>query len=351
MTGRWKEVVLLAACAPVLAMAHHSRLEFERSEVREIEGEVTSVFWRNPHVHFQVQTDDGATWDLESSDLVSLDRRGLPRGVVRVGDRVKVAGFPSRRTERFMDVANVLLPSGTEAIFRPRLEARWSDAVVGYAPAPRATVAVVASEDPGLFRVWNRVSVGSNYTPELDELPFTEAALAYHAAYDPYVDDPVIGCTPPGMPRAMIFAGPHPIEFQQSENEITIRMEYFGQARTIHMDLDHDAERQSPTSLGYSVGHWEGNSLVVRTTRINYPELDLGQTLLGFPQSEEVEILERFKLSNTENRLTYDISISDPVYLTEPIVLNDYQAWRWEPETRVEDYDCVENPSLFSRQK
>ena len=47
------------------ATAHHSRMEFSRTEIREIEGEVVSVFWRNPHVHVRVRTEDGALWDLE----------------------------------------------------------------------------------------------------------------------------------------------------------------------------------------------------------------------------------------------------------------------------------------------
>ncbi len=47
------------------ATAHHSRMEFSRSEIREIEGEVVSVFWRNPHVHVRVRAEDGALWDLE----------------------------------------------------------------------------------------------------------------------------------------------------------------------------------------------------------------------------------------------------------------------------------------------
>ena len=63
------------------ATAHHSRMEFSRSEIREIEGEVVSVFWRNPHVHVRVRTEDGALWDLEGADIVTLDSRPvLPSG-------------------------------------------------------------------------------------------------------------------------------------------------------------------------------------------------------------------------------------------------------------------------------
>ncbi len=58
-------ILLVLSFLPLVASAHHSRMEFSRNEIREIEGEVVSVFWCNPHVHVRVRTQDGALWDLE----------------------------------------------------------------------------------------------------------------------------------------------------------------------------------------------------------------------------------------------------------------------------------------------
>ena len=100
------------------------------------------------------------------------------------------------------------------------------------ATAPDLSLAAAASER-GIFRTWQRVRIN---LPELSELPLTEEALSYHAVYEPLVDDPLLSCTTPGLPRAMTFAGPHPIEFFEDENEITLRMEYMNNDRVIHME-------------------------------------------------------------------------------------------------------------------
>ena len=183
---------------PLAAPAHHSRMEFSRNEIREIEGEVVSVFWRNPHVHARVRTEGGALWDLEGADIVTLDRRGLPREIVKVGDQVRAAGFASTRRDNFLDITNVLLPSGTEAVFSRLTEPRWSDDTVGRTPAADATAPDVslaaAASERGIFRTWQRIRIN---LPELSELPLTEEALSvgHHAAYEPLADDPLLSCT------------------------------------------------------------------------------------------------------------------------------------------------------------
>ena len=341
------KTLLLLSFLPLAAPAHHSRMEFSRNEIREIEGEVVSVFWRNPHVHVRVRGQDGTLWDLEGADIVTLDRRGLPRDVVEAGDWVRAAGFTSTRRDNFLDITNVLLPSGTEAVFSRLSEPRWSDNFVGQAPAadptaPDASLAAAASER-GIFRTWHRTRIN---IPELSDLPLTEEALNYHAAYEPLADDPLLSCTTPGMPRAMTFAGPHPIEFFEGENEIALRMEYMNIDRVIHMEPASDPARQPVSPLGYSVGRWDGDDLVVTTTRIDWPHFDLNPPLIGFPQSEAAEMTERFALGAGGNELTYDITIADPATFTEPLILDDYLVWRWDPNVLREPFVCEVNESL-----
>jgi len=77
--------------------AHHSTAEYDAAKIVEARGEVVSVIWRNPHVRFQVSTKaiDGSEqlWDIESADLTRLDRAGLPRDLLQVGDVVSFAGM------------------------------------------------------------------------------------------------------------------------------------------------------------------------------------------------------------------------------------------------------------------
>ena len=223
--------------------AHHSRIEFADGAVHEIQGEVLSVFWRNPHAHFTVRADgDGVVWDVESADVVTLTRRGVPADAVQVGDRVRVAGLRSARRDTILDATNLLVPDGTEIVFRPGTAPRWSDAAIG-AVGGEAAAAPAGAGAPGLFRVWTRTATN---LPALDELPLTPAALAAHRAFDPLADDPILACSAPGMPRSMTFAGPHPIEFFEAEGAIVLRMEYFNSVRTIHMAAAAAAPTRRP---------------------------------------------------------------------------------------------------------
>ncbi|HSC14913.1 MAG TPA: DUF6152 family protein, partial [Gammaproteobacteria bacterium] len=112
--------------------AHHSTAEYDAATFVEARGEVVSVIWRNPHVRFQVSTKaiDGneKLWDIESADLTRLDRAGLPRDLLQVGDVVSFAGNPSTRTERRMYVTNLLVRDGREILLRGNVPVRWPDA-------------------------------------------------------------------------------------------------------------------------------------------------------------------------------------------------------------------------------
>ena len=69
------------------------------------------------------------------------------------------------------------------------------------------------------------------------------------------------------------------------------------------------------TPLGYSVGSWDGDTLVVQTTRINWPYF---HGLRGTKQSSAVEYLERFTIDQANNWLDYSVTITDPETFSEP---------------------------------
>ena len=73
--------------------------------------------------------------------------------------------------------------------------------------------------------------------------------------------------------------------------------------------------RQPPSHLGYSVGRREGSTLIVETTKIDYPWVD---NEARTPQSPDVRTTERFTLSEDQSRLDYELIITDPVTFTEP---------------------------------
>ncbi len=139
------------------------------------------------------------------------------------------------------------------------------------------------------------------------------------------------------MPAVMArLSAPHPIDFVEQDGDILLRVEVFDVVRTIHMNSNESAVSQPRSRLGYSVGQWEGSTLIVRTSAVSWPYFDGNGRV---PLSEAAEIVERFTLSDDETRLTYDLEVTDPGTFTEPV------SARWELVSRsdmvVEPYECT----------
>jgi len=141
--------------------------------------------------------------------------------------------------------------------------------------------------------------------------PYTEEARAAQRAADP-LKSPIIRCETPGMPMPMLQ--PLSFEFVDGGSTARLNVEYFGIVRTIHLDGAVDPETVPYSPLGHSVGRWEGSTLVVETSRINYPYFN-GSAVL---QSEDVHTVERFELSDDQTRLDFHMTITDPSVFTAP---------------------------------
>lgn len=336
------------ALGPARAPAHHSTAEYDSSVLEESRGEVVTVIWRNPHVRLRISTKaidgNGEIWELEGVDLTRLDRAGLPRDLVAVGDIVRFAGNPSTRQSRRMYVTNLLLTDGTEILLRGGAEARWApDRVIDtYGPAPPAPPqAVVAAGEAGIFDKVYSPTRGP--APDwLRDPPLTAAAREKRTTYDAVLDDPVLGCVSPGIPRVMTRSGPYAIRFLERDNgDIVEQNEWFEIDRLIHMDGREPPADTPYTPLGYSVGRWDGDALVITTTHIDWPYFQL-YGLEGVPQTRAMRFVERFTPSENGAVLQYDISATDPGTFTETVTYENYVTFRWDPALEFLPYDCIE---------
>ena len=324
-------ILALAAASPLLA--HHAvGVAYDTENLRTVEGEVTEVFWRNPHVVVTIErtleNGERETWEAESGSTNSLDRLGIGRDIVRIGDTVALTGAPSRRGLTTMAAYTMTLADGTEVPLWPQRAARLGRDVT---PAPISEAAREAGEREaqGIFRIWTRTSaVGFE-----SNLPFTDAAIEARASFDPLADDPALNCIPPGMPGMM--NNPYPIEFVDQGDRILLRLEEWDGERTIRLSADGSADDQPPSPYGYSVGRWEENTLVVTTTGINEPFFDD----VGSPQSENVEVVERFMLNETQDRIDYHVTVTDPVTFSEPATL--VGGWHWNPGEEIKPFQCA----------
>ncbi len=239
-----------------------------------------------------------------------------------------------------MFALNALLPSGQEIVFDPWGEARWGESI-GTTEVWQATQDNALAEQTGIFRIWSTtLSDPATFPfPEIFDLtlvhnyPLTEGAKEALAAFNPVTDLPTLNCAPKGMPT--IMEQPYPMEIVDQGGDIHLRLEEYDTLRTIHMAETAAGADQPSSRLGYSVGHWEGDTLVVTTTNLNWPHFDT----VGIPLSDEVEIVERFIPSEDGRRLDFRMTVTDPVTFTEPVELTKY--WLALPGIQVQPYECL----------
>ena len=135
------------------------------------------------------------------------------------------------------------------------------------------------------------------------------------------------------MPAMMLTQ--NPLEFVDEGPIIRVRTEYYDLVRTIHMDRDEIPAGTPYSHLGYSIGRWEGDDLVVETTRINWPYLDNR----GTPLSDALTVIERFSLSDDQSSLAFRIEMIDPETFTEPAILSGHWLALGDTIGRY-DLDC-----------
>lgn len=328
---------------PLTGFGHHSfATTFDRNSVVEREGEIMEVLWQNPHVNFTLKTVDSTgeevLWVIESHSLSIMRRMDLENAFIQVGDNVRLAGNPARRTDlRRMFVHNILLPTGEEWVFRvgaTPADLRWSDRLMGTADRWFAIEGESSPQARGIFRVWSTsfASRGTGWVPRREEV-LTASAQAALTSFDTAREAPLANCKPKGMP--WIMQQPYPMEFVEDGDQILIRIEEYDLVRTVHMDSATSDESPAASLLGFSTGSWQGETLVVQTTGVNYPYY--GER--GMPVGDGAEYLERFTPTEDGRRLNYAITITDPATFTESV--HSQRDWIWLSDVSVEPYNCV----------
>lgn len=327
------------------ARAHHSfAATFEVETIDELEGEVVSVAWRNPHVLFTLRTADAAgqetVYQIESHSLSIMRRMDISNDALNVGDRIRVAGHPARRADYEMFVLNALLPNGQEIVFDPFGAPRWAENM-GTTSVWQATEGEVQTEQNGIFRVWITSVTHPNAWPFpemfdlslIDNYPLTEQARAAVDVFDPITDLPTLNCAAKGMPT--IMEQPYPMEIVDNGDTILLRLEEYDTLRTVHMNETAAPADYSSSDLGYSTGHWEGDTLVVRTTNLSWRFFDS----VGIPLSDAVAIEERFTPSDDGSQLDLAMTVTDPATFTEPVEVG--KTWLAISGVQVEPYECT----------
>jgi hypothetical protein len=146
--------------------------------------------------------------------------------------------------------------------------------------------------------------------------------------------DGEVKCYLPGIPRAMYM--PYPYQIIQSTMKIHMAFEFTGAARTIHLDKVEGPP--DDTFMGHSVGHWEGDTLVVNVTDFNDKTwFDRA----GNFHSDKLKLVERFTPISPD-AIRYQATITDPDVFTRPWTITMPLYRRLEPNAQLLDFRCQE---------
>jgi hypothetical protein len=162
-----------------------------------------------------------------------------------------------------------------------------------------------------------------------------ETHLANAAAGKP-TGDPTASCLPPGMPRVMTMT--YPMEITIAHDRVMIYAEWQEQVRRVFTDGRPLSAEPEATFNGESVGHWEGDVLVVTSFGFRQ-ETNLESS--GLPKSDKAIAYERIWLAD-DDTLRNEITLVDPKAFSKPwTVIKTYK--RAPPDFKLMPYVCLEN--------
>jgi hypothetical protein len=147
--------------------------------------------------------------------------------------------------------------------------------------------------------------------------------------------NPTLNCLPDGVPHADLL--PEPFKIIQTPGEVVMLYEVETTFRQVFVDGRNQLTDPSPSWMGYSVGKWEGDTLVVETLGFN----DLGWLdARGHGHSEDMRVEERFHRRDF-GHLEVSVTITDPKTFTRPIAINFLEELL--PDTDLLEHYCLEN--------
>jgi hypothetical protein len=226
------------------------------------------------------------------------------------------------------------------------LEAQWLNYPTAGIPRTKdgtpnlaAPVPKLADGTPDLSGIWMEPGLKYliNVAADLKEVPFQPWAEAEYKKRmeNQGKDDPNNFCLPSGYPEKDAVTSPWKIV--QAPGLVIILYE----SRTIFRQIFTDGRKlpvdPNPAWQGYSIGHWDGDTLVVETAGTN------GKAWMdtnGHPVTDALKLTERFHRRDF-GHLDLEITIDDPKAYTKPWTVK--QVANLQPDTELLEYICEEN--------
>jgi hypothetical protein len=342
-------VFFLLILLPQFALAHHGGAEYDLKTTVEYKGKLTSVDMINPHswIYFDVVEKDGKVnhHRCEMRSVHVLRRSGWTKENFPVGQQVTVEASPNRtdpdscylqtivaadgtRMDRYgqyvkapqggvQEVRGPIAPPKVDRQARrptgePNIAGDWAPVQLVMANARGTGGGLVPLDQLAEYKPGDRPAVSfAAPGPGPRRYGGTELTEAGEKAAKDFKreDTPRFHCETTSIVFDWTFDGP---VNRITQNKDTIVLEYgqLGLKRTIYMNLKEHPRNVKPSRAGHSIGHWEGDALVVDTAGF----------LPGFlntpvRNSDQLHVVERFVLDPNKMALTRSYSAEDPVYL------------------------------------
>jgi hypothetical protein len=329
------------------AYAHHGAGLYDMSKKVELEGKVTKVDFVNPHtyVYFDVVGTDGKvlTMKCETRGATVLRRSGWSPEMFARGTSIKVSGRAHRNDptactvdtmtlgdkptlERYQQLSDAKSVTRTRRTFsrlangKPNLAGDWAQEqqVLATPPPGRGRTGLVPiskADDIRAGKLPMPAGPAGWFAPPV-KLTAAGQAAADALRKRPTSENPRLSCQPTSILFDWVFDGAIG-RITQSAN--VIKMEYgVGLTRNIQMNMTAHPPDIKPSRAGHSIGHWDGDTLVVDTVGF------LPGSLSGnLPHSGKLHVVERFTLNPATLELKRDIVAEDPEYFAEKYVDTD----------------------------
>jgi hypothetical protein len=344
-------LIVFVLLAPTLALAHHGGAEYDLTKTVEYKGKLTRVEMINPHswIYFDVTDASGKVTHhrCEMRSVHVLRRSGWTKENFPVGQQITVEASPNRTDPDSCYLQTIVAADGTrmdrygQYIKAPDKGLQEVRGPIAQAkldrPVRRPTGEPNISGDwaPVQLVMVNPKGTGGGLVP-LDQLSDykpgerpargaggrgapagprlyggTELTEAGEKAAKDFKreDNPRFHCETTSIVFDWTFDGPVN-RISQTKDTVVLEYGQFGLKRTIFMNLKDHPHAMKPTRAGHSIGHWEGDTLVVDTAGF-LP----GYLNTPVPNSDKLHVTERFVFDTNKMALTRSYTAEDPVYL------------------------------------
>ncbi len=249
---------------------------------------------------------------------------------------------------RIVFAAAVLLTSAAFLIAQPPAGAGAGKGAPGaakgkgkapvYAP-PEGPAPKLANGKPSMNGVWQRPFNQNVEQAYGKPLPYTPRGKKEFDEYDAEKGDYTGSCLPFGHNRSM--NGPDPVQFVQTDDTFAFLYEQNTWFKVLPTDGREFNARKVPTWYGDSIGHYEGDTLVIVTKNFNgLTKIDTN----GHPHSDKMVLTEKFTRRDL-GHIDYEITVDDSVMYTEPWTVK--KVFTLRTDWQIQEYSCEENNKGF----